>query len=82
MSEQKVISKEQLLREEENDAEVAAKRVYDGAMKQLCKVAFVSIFFIIAQGIGGYLANSIAIYTDTAHLASDMIGFVLSMVSL
>ena len=32
--------------------------------------------------IGGYLANSIAIFTDTAHLASDMIGFAMSMVAM
>jgi len=32
--------------------------------------------------IGGYLANSIAIYTDSAHLASDMIGFAISMFAL
>jgi len=32
--------------------------------------------------IGGYLANSIAIYTDSAHLASDMIGFAISMLAL
>jgi len=28
------------------------------------------------------LANSIAIFTDTAHLASDMIGFMMSMVAM
>ena len=28
------------------------------------------------------MANSIAIYTDTAHLGSDMIGFAMSMASL
>lgn len=56
--------------------------IYKGAMKQLFLVSFVSIFFIIAQSIGGYLANSVAIYTDTAHLASDMLGFVMSMISL
>ena len=32
--------------------------------------------------MGGYLANSIAIFTDTAHLASDMIGFGMSMIAL
>ena len=32
--------------------------------------------------IGGYLANSIAIFTDTAHLASDVIGFAISMCAL
>ena len=42
----------------------------------------VTFFFIIAQCIGGYLANSIAIFTDTAHLASDMIGFAMSITAL
>tara|TARA_B100000780_G_C21049313_1_gene421333 strand:- start:844 stop:1152 length:309 start_codon:yes stop_codon:yes gene_type:complete len=32
--------------------------------------------------VGGYLANSIAIFTDTAHLSSDMIGFAISMGAL
>jgi len=31
---------------------------------------------------GGILANSIAIFTDTAHLASDMVGFMMSMVAM
>jgi len=56
--------------------------MYNGALKQLYLVAFVSVFFIAAQSVGGYLANSIAIYTDTAHLASDMIGFGMSIASL
>ena len=51
-------------------------------MKKLKLVSFVSIFFIAAQLTGGYLANSIAIYTDSAHLASDMIGFAMSMAAL
>lgn len=45
-------------------------------------MAFVSVFFIIAQLIGGYLAHSIAIFTDSAHLASDLIGFAISIISL
>jgi len=28
------------------------------------------------------LANSIAIFTDTAHLASDMVGFMMSMIAM
>jgi zinc transporter 2 len=32
--------------------------------------------------VGGYYANSIAIYTDTAHHASDLIGFAMSIVAL
>jgi zinc transporter 2 len=51
-------------------------------MKKLKIVSVVSVFFIAAQLTGGILANSIAIFTDTAHLASDMIGFAMSMVAL
>ena len=43
---------------------------------------FVTFFFIIAQCIGGYLSNSVAIFTDTAHLAADMMGFAMSMTAL
>jgi len=32
--------------------------------------------------IGGIMANSIAIFTDTAHLASDLVGFSISVFSL
>jgi len=51
-------------------------------MRKLKLVSFVSVFFIAAQMYGGYMANSIAIFTDTAHLASDMIGFAFSMIAL
>ena len=51
-------------------------------MKKLCIVMFVSVFFITAQLIGGYLAGSIAIFTDSAHLASDMLGFGISIMAL
>jgi zinc transporter 2 len=51
-------------------------------MRKLRLVTFVSFFFIAAQLVGGYLANSIAIFTDTAHLASDVIGFAISMKAL
>jgi zinc transporter 2 len=52
------------------------------AMRKLALVSFVSVFFIIAQVIGGILSNSIAIFTDTAHLASDLVGFAISIISL
>lgn len=58
------------------------KELFDKSMAKLKLVSFVSVFFIICQCIGGYLANSIAIFTDTAHLASDMVGFMMSMVAM
>ena len=55
---------------------------YNKAMKKLKLAAFVSVFFIAFQLVGGYVANSIAIFTDTAHLASDLLGFAMSMGAL
>ena len=51
-------------------------------MGRLCCVSWVSIFFIACQLTGGILAGSIAIMCDTAHLASDMIGFIIGIVAL
>jgi len=58
------------------------KETFDKAYCKLVTVSIVSVFFIICQCIGGYLANSIAIFTDTAHLATDMVGFVISMAAM
>lgn len=52
------------------------------AKSQLYMAAFVSLIFIFVQLAGGYIAGSIAILTDSAHLASDLIGFALSIMSL
>ena len=60
----------------------AIERSNSSAMRQLLIACFVSMFFIIVQVIGGYMAQSIAIFTDSAHLASDMIGFAISILSL
>ena len=60
----------------------ADQKNYEASKKKLFLVSFVTVFFIIAQSIGGYLSGSIAIFTDTAHLASDMVGFSMSMIAL
>lgn len=52
------------------------------AMRKLMIVSSVSVIFIVVQLIGGYMAKSIAIFTDSAHLASDLIGFAISIFSL
>jgi solute carrier family 30 (zinc transporter), member 2 len=37
--------------------------------------------FMIVEVIGGYLANSIAIYSDAAHLLTDIAGFGIALVA-
>ena len=34
------------------------------------------------EGIGAYISNSIAIFTDVVHLLSDLLGFIFSLVSI
>lgn len=41
-----------------------------------------SIFFVAIEIAGGYMANSIAIMSDAAHLASDVFGLGVSVVTL
>ena len=52
------------------------------AMRKLTIATGVSFVFVILQIAGGILAKSIAIFTDSAHLASDMFGFAISILSL
>jgi zinc transporter 2 len=42
----------------------------------------ICVFFITVEVVGGYIANSIAIMTDAAHLLSDLLGFQISIVAL
>jgi len=65
-------SKKQLENEEINN-NVASK---------LIKVSIVCGAFMIIEFIGGYIAGSIAIMSDAAHLLSDLAGFIISIVSL
>ena len=51
-------------------------------MKRLIGVTCVSFTFMICELIGGWLANSLAIMTDAAHLLSDVSGFVISIFSI
>lgn len=50
--------------------------------KKLQIIIFICSIFIIIEIIGAYLSRSIAIFTDAAHLMSDLIGFTFSLVSI
>lgn len=43
---------------------------------------FLYIYFQIAEIIGGYLAGSLAIITDAAHLLSDCISFIVALIAI
>lgn len=51
-------------------------------MKRLLSVTSVSFTFMCVELVGGWLANSLAILTDAAHLSSDVSGFLISIFSI
>lgn len=53
-----------------------------GIQRKFIIITSICGFFIFVETIGAYLSNSIAIFTDVAHLFSDLIGFVLSLVAI
>jgi zinc transporter 2 len=40
-----------------------------------------SLVFMVVEIVGGYLANSIAIYSDAAHLLTDIAGFAIALLA-
>ncbi|GLV36305.1 Zinc transporter 33D [Carabus blaptoides fortunei] len=52
------------------------------ALKKLLAASCMCLFFMITEIIGGYLANSLSVMTDAAHLMSDFIGFLVSLFSI
>lgn len=51
-------------------------------MRKLLTVSVVCFILMCAEITGGYLASSLAIMTDAAHLFSDLSGFFISVFSL
>ena len=65
----------------EKNAELFKKQ-QDNAIRKLILVCVICTIFMTIEIIGGYLANSIAIMSDAAHLLSDLLGFLISIISI
>ena len=65
----------------EKNAEKYRKQ-QDNAIRKLIWVCVICTIFMIIEIIGGYIANSIAIMSDAAHLLSDLLGFMISILSI
>jgi zinc transporter 2 len=51
-------------------------------IRKLMKVSIFCTIFMIIEFVGGWIAGSLAVMTDAAHLLSDLSGFLISMFSL
>lgn len=52
------------------------------ARRQLWLASICCLIFMVGEIIGGFMANSLAIMTDAAHLLSDLAGFLISIFAL
>ena len=52
------------------------------ARRKLIVACLLCSSFMMVEVVGGYLANSLAIATDAAHLLTDLAGFLISLFSL
>jgi len=51
-------------------------------IKKLFKVMILATIFMTLETIGGVMADSIAIISDAAHMLSDLLSFIISIVSV
>ena len=50
--------------------------------QKLIIVMIISIIFIAAELVGGVLSHSISVISDSIHLVTDLVGFVISFIAL
>jgi cation diffusion facilitator family transporter len=46
---------------------------------KLIRITLMSLIFMAVELVGGYLANSIAIFADAFHLLSDVLAYLISL---
>ncbi|NXE89224.1 ZNT8 protein, partial [Menura novaehollandiae] len=52
------------------------------ARRKLCVASIICTFFMIAEITGEYIAGSLAVVTDAAHVLVDLTSFLISLFSL
>ncbi|KAK3106146.1 hypothetical protein FSP39_013626 [Pinctada imbricata] len=52
------------------------------ARNQLIAVCTLCSLFMVGETVGGVLSNSLALFTDVLHLASDLISFFISLLAI
>ncbi|KAG3074275.1 hypothetical protein PC122_g14456 [Phytophthora cactorum] len=52
------------------------------AQRKLQLACLCSVFFMVAEVVGGFLAGSLAIMADAAHLLSDVAAFCISLLAI
>lgn len=56
--------------------------VNNSAWRRLMSASLLCLFFMIAEIVGGYFVGSVAVMTDAAHLLSDLVGLLVSLLAV
>ena len=64
------------------DNEEETEQTFQQVKQKMICVSIVCTILMILELIGGYLASSLAIMSDAAHLLSDLLGFQISIFSI
>ena len=67
---------------QKSDFQAKLKEENRSAINKLIKICCFCFTFMTIEFVGGYIAGSLAIMSDAAHLLSDLAGFLISMFSL
>jgi cobalt-zinc-cadmium efflux system protein len=54
----------------------------DGSSQAIVKAMLVTIVFMVVELVGGYLANSLALISDAAHMLTDVGAMLFSLIAL
>ncbi|KAJ9586284.1 hypothetical protein L9F63_020078 [Diploptera punctata] len=71
-----------LLTDEDHCHVTTHPRANSMACQQLVAATLMCLLFMVAEVVGGYLAGSLAVMTDAAHLLSDCVGFLISLFAI
>jgi len=63
-------------------SKAAVKSTAQASLKKLVLASVLCFIFMLGEFVGGMLANSLAILTDSAHLLSDLLGFGISIAAV
>ncbi|XP_038051825.1 zinc transporter 2-like [Patiria miniata] len=61
---------------------LARHEVLQRARNRLLIAAVLSLMVMVAEIVGGYLADSLAVVTDAAHMLVDFLGFIIALLAI
>ena len=61
------------------NSSISMDKEHQEVSQKLIKITLMSLLFMTIELIGGYLANSIAIFADAFHLLSDVLAYLISL---